>query len=43
MSAAGSEPAPLAAFQPEQFEGCDVCLHCLSRPNHDLGLDDRAS
>jgi hypothetical protein len=25
MSASGSEPAPLAALQPEQFEGCDVC------------------
>jgi hypothetical protein len=25
MSASGSEPTPLAALQPEQFEGCDVC------------------
>jgi hypothetical protein len=24
MSASGSGPAPLAALQPEQFEGCDV-------------------
>jgi hypothetical protein len=25
MSASGSEPAPLATVQPEQFESCDVC------------------
>jgi hypothetical protein len=25
MSALGSEPAPLAVPQPQQFEGCDVC------------------
>jgi hypothetical protein len=25
MSASGSEPAPFAALQPEQLEGCDVC------------------
>jgi hypothetical protein len=25
MSASDSGPAPLAALQPEQAEGCDVC------------------
>jgi hypothetical protein len=25
MSTSGSEPAALAAFQPEEWEGCEVC------------------
>jgi hypothetical protein len=25
MSVSGSEPDPLVALQPKQFEGCDVC------------------
>ncbi len=25
MSVSGGEPNPLAALQPEQFEGCGVC------------------
>jgi hypothetical protein len=44
MSASGGEPAALAAFQPEPFGAVrSVLLHCLSRRDDDLGLDDYAS